>query len=355
VYSKGGAQDAHEAIRPISVSRTPDSVKPFLEPDFYKLYELIWRRAVACQMSPANYAQRQIIFNVLETDYTFKATGSTLIFDGFLKIYRPEDDNEEKSAVLPESIAVKDQPGVDKITSKQHFTVPPPRYTEATLVKELEKQEIGRPSTYAAIMTTILKRKYVERQNKRFIPTELGKAVVKMLVENLPDIINVSFTAKMENDLDKIAAGEKNRDNVLLDFYKKFKQDLAKFTQQDGGIKPTKFTETDLVCPKCNKNKLLIRLARTGEFLACSGFPQCNFTSSFERDEDGNIKIVERSSTKELEVSCPQCGKKLVEKMGRFGKFAACPGYPECKFIQKTFIKKFEKKNNDSGDQAGKS
>lgn len=343
-YSKGGAaQDAHEAIRPISVHKTPESIKQYLEPNFYKLYELIWRRAIACQMTPANYAQRQVLIEAGK-DYVFKATGSSLIFDGFLKVYKPEED-EEKTAMLPEKIVSGELLGVEKIAKKQHFTQPPPRYTEASLVKELEKQGIGRPSTYAAIMTTIQRRKYVEKQSKKFIPTELGKAVVKMLVENLSDIINVTFTAKMEDDLDKIAEGSIERDEVLLGFYSKFKKDLEKFADFSSGAAPTKFTETEIECPKCKKNKLLIRLARTGEFLACSGFPDCKFTSSFEREgEEGIIKMIDRSATKELEMKCPNCGKNLVEKTGRFGKFAACPGFPDCKYIHKT--KKFGAKKD---------
>jgi DNA topoisomerase-1 len=208
-------------------------------------------------------------------------------------------------------------------------------------------------------MTTIQKRKYVDRQNKRFMPTELGKAVVKMLVENLSDIINVSFTAKMENDLDKIALGEEDRDKVLLTFYKKFREDLDKFAQLNGGAKATKFSETEFLCPKCQKNKLLMRLARTGEFLACAGFPACNFTASFERDEDNNIKMIEKPQPVEIDKDCPKCGKKLVEKVGRFGKFVACPGYPDCKFIQKDFKKSFPKKEKvadekDDSSESGK-
>ena len=334
IYAEGGAQDAHEAIRPISVGRTPESVKRLLEPDFFKLYELVWRRAVACQMTPAKYAQRQVLV-VAGEDYLFKATGSTLLFDGFLKVYRPEEEAEEKVAILPEEIKGGDNVALEKLSSKQHFTQPPPRYTEATLVKELKTQGIGRPSTYATIMTTIPRRKYVGKENKRFVPTELGKAVVKMLVENLPDIINVTFTATMEDDLDKIALGEKERDVVLLGFYKKFKQDLENFWNQPGGERPAKYVDTGLQCPRCTKNKLVIRLARTGEFLACLGFPECNYTSSFERNDENQITIVEKAQPKELAVACPNCGKNLVEKMGRFGKFAACPGYPDCKYICK--------------------
>lgn len=334
-FSKSGAQDAHEAIRPVSVARTPDSLKTMLEPDFFKLYDLIWRRTVSCQMAPAIYAQRQILLDA-GNDMIFKITGSTLVFDGFLKIYKPEEENEEKSSVIPDSIKVDEVLPVDKLNSKQHFTQPPPRFTEATLVKELEKMGIGRPSTYATIMTTIQKRNYVEKVSKKFVPTELGKAVTKILVDNLSDIFNVSFTAKMEEDLDKIAAGSASRDDVLLSFYEKFKKDLAKFIEIAQIERAAKTVETNLTCPKCNNAKLLIRFSRSGEFLGCSAFPQCNFTSGFERLENNEIKIVEKDLTpKELNIACPNCGKKLIERTGRYGKFAACPGYPECKYIHK--------------------
>lgn len=332
-YSTGGAQDAHEAIRPIAVSRTPEFVKNLLEPDFYKLYDLIWKRTVSCQMTSAIYAQRQILIDVLDGEYVFKATGSTLLFDGFLRVYKPEEETEEKTVVLPEKIDVGAVVGVNKIASKQHFTQPPARFNEASLVKELKNQGIGRPSTYAAIISTIQKRNYVEKIDKRFVPTELGKAVVAMLIDNLSDIINVSFTAKMEEDLDKIAAGEIDRDAVLLIFYEKFKKDLDRFKTNVNENRPAKFVATDENCPKCEKNKLLIRFSRSGEFLACSGFPECNFTSSFERDESGKIKLLEKGASKELDKTCPNCGKRLIEKSGRYGKFAACPGYPECKYI----------------------
>ena len=341
IYAKSSAaQDAHEAIRPVDISKTPDSVKSFLENDFYKLYDLIWKRTVACQMSAAVFAQRQILIDVLDGNFLFKATGSTLIFDGFLKLYKPEDDNEEKNLPLPKDIVEQAELFVEKIASKQHFTQPPPRFTEATLVKELKNQGIGRPSTYAAIISTIQKRSYVEKVEKRFVPTELGKAVVVMLVDNLKDIINASFTANMEGDLDKIASGEKDRDSVLLPFYEKFQKDLTSFKVNADENKPTKFVPTEEVCPKCKKNNLLIRFSKGSEFLACSGFPDCNFTSSFEREADGKLKLLEKGVAKEIDLECPQCGKRLVEKMGRFGKFAACPGYPECKYIHKSFAKK---------------
>lgn len=349
VYSKGGAQDAHEAIRPISIFKTPEKVKGFLEPDFYKLYDLIWRRTVACEMASAVFASRQVLISVGD-DYLFKTTGSTLLFDGFLKLYLPEEDEEEKASKIPELIQKDQVWKAEKINSKQHFTEPPPRYNEASLVKELEKRGIGRPSTYATIMSTIQKRNYVEKINKRFHPTEFGKAVVKVLVENLPDIFNPSFTAGMEEHLDKIAAGDEARDLVLLNFYEKFKADLNKFVGSfDKEGARAKFVETELICPTCKENKLVIRFSKNGEFLACSGFPKCTFTSQFEKDENGNVRMVEKSEKKELDETCPNCGKNLVEKVGRYGKFAACPGYPDCKFILKRGDKsaRFDVKKND--------
>lgn len=361
-YSKDAAQDAHEAIRPISMFRTPESLKNVLEKNFYDLYELIWRRTIACQMNPALYSQRQVL---LEGDkFVFKATGSTLLFDGFLKVYKPEEENEEKTETLPSNIATKEQLNASTITSKQHFTQPPARYNEASLVKELEKKGIGRPSTYATIMTTIQKRNYVEKVAKRFVPTELGKAVVKMLVENFAEIINISFTAKMEDDLDKIASGDVERNKILLGFYENFKKTLNKFVEKSSTEKSTKFVPTEIMCPKCNKHALVIRFSKSGEFLGCSGFPECSFTSTFERDENNNIKLIERQKPVELEEKCPQCGKNLIERTGRYGKFVACPGYPACKYIKKDpnapqsssggFKKKFSKSPEKESDSSTK-
>ncbi|MEX2437749.1 MAG: type I DNA topoisomerase, partial [Candidatus Babeliales bacterium] len=220
--SKGKTQDAHEAIRPVDVSITPDYARKYLTPDQAKLYELIWRRFVACQMTPAEYAQRQVIIE--GGKYTFSVTGSTLIFDGFLKAYSAddeEDDAKSDKVVIPKNIAEKDIVDLSKIDPKQHFTQPPPRYTEASLVKELEKEGIGRPSTYATIMSTIRARSYTQLdEKKRFVPTELGMTVITLLAENLPKIMNVKFTAHMEEDLDKIEQGELERDTLLHVFWK---------------------------------------------------------------------------------------------------------------------------------------
>lgn len=334
IYSKKGAQDAHEAIRPINVELTPEYVGKYLTPDQSKLYGLIWKRFLACQMSPAEYFQRQVLID--GGKYTFKATGSTLMFDGFLKVYSVEDEESEQGVKIPKEIKEKDPINLKKVESKQHFTQPPARYTEASLVKELEKKGIGRPSTYAAILSTIQKRKYVTKDKKKFIPTELGKTVDKMLRQNLPDIINVSFTAHMEEDLDKIAEGQVKRDDVLNEFYKEFKKDLRAFGGKDA---PKEALATELKCPKC-QSILLVRFGKTGEFLGCSKYPNCDFTANFTRDEKGNIIFSPEEMKSEIvNINCPNCSRPLVKKMGRFGPFLACPGYPECKYIHQESLK----------------
>lgn len=340
-FAKKGAQDAHEAIRPIDVSIMPSAVARYLSPEQSKLYELIWKRFVASQMEAAEYFQRQVL---IEGDkFQCKATGSSLMFDGFLKVYLVEEDEEdEKNVKIPKDIKESDPLALKKLDPKQHFTQPPARYTEATLVKELEKRGVGRPSTYATILSTIQQRGYVVKELKRFLPTELGKAVNEMLVKNLPDIINVTFTASMEENLDKIAQGETVRDKVLLDFYNKFQKDLVAF----GGTEVSrKAVTTELDCPECKKAKLVTRFSKTGEFLGCSTFPECKFTSNFTRNEEGTITIDSKVPTQtdatgnQSALTCPQCGKNLVSKMSRFGPFLTCPGYPECKYIHQETLK----------------
>ncbi|MBT4594657.1 type I DNA topoisomerase [bacterium] len=331
-YSKKGAQDAHEAIRPVKVTISPEVVDIYADRDVAKLYKLIWRRFLASQMTPAKYFQRQVL--VSGGDFIFKATGSTLVFDGFLKVYAPSDDKEDAKDTIPKSIAKDKALDLGKTDSKQHFTQPPPRYSEASLVKDLESKGIGRPSTYAATISTIQKRSYIEIDKKRFSPTELGRTVSSLLVKHFPDIINVQFTAKMEEYLDKIAAGEVDRDKVLLGFYEKFSKDLEAF---GGMAKGKAAVKTDIKCPECGK-ELLVRFGKSGEFLGCSGFPDCKVTKNFERDEKGEIQIVDQVAGGEVESSeelgnCPQCNKELVKRMGRFGPFTACSGYPECKYI----------------------
>ena len=328
---KGKTQDAHEAIRPIDVTITPTMARKYLPADAAKLYDLIWKRFVACQMKPAQYAQRQVV--ITGGKYTFKITGSTLLFDGFLKVYKADESEKEEKIILPPGLKAKEPVDLTKIDPKQHFTQPPPRYTEASLVKELEKEGIGRPSTYATILNTIRARAYTTLEKKRFIPTELGMTVIKMLVENLPKIMDIKFTALMEEDLDKIANGELKRDKLLKDFYLDFQKDLETFRGEKNKTK--KAMLSDITCPQCKKEKLMIRFGKTGEFLGCASYPDCTFTSNFSRDEQGVIVLVKAEKPKKLKEKCPNCGKALREIKGKFGDFIACSGYPACKFIKR--------------------
>lgn len=326
--TKAAAQDAHEAIRPVDVNIRPEFVQKYVSSDLYKLYDLIWKRFVACQMTSAKYAQRQVIIE--GGKYTFKVTGSTLIFDGFLKLYQAdEEDSESGESKIPPHIKADDKLDLKNIDPKQHFTQAPPRYTEASLVKGLEKEGIGRPSTYATILNTIRARSYTNLEKKKFVPTELGMSVTNLLKENLPKIMDIKFTALMEEDLDKIAKGEMERDSLLKEFYENFQKDLESFKEKKGkAAEPT-----DVQCPECKERNLVIRFGKAGEFLGCPGFPECKFTSNFKRDETGKIELVEAKPVELLDEKCPKCGKPLRKIQGRFGEFLACSGYPECKYI----------------------
>ena len=280
-------------------------------------------------MTPAEYAQRQV--TIQGGKYTFKVTGSTLIFDGFLKVYSAVDDDEkEAKVIIPKELKVEHKIDLEKTDPKQHFTQPPPRFTEASLVKELEKDGIGRPSTYGAILNTIRARSYTELDpKKRFVPTELGMKVSHLLTENLPKIMDVKFTAIMEEDLDKIAHGELNRDELLRAFHAMFAKDLEAFRGEAKRAVET----TDIKCPLCKKGKLVIRFGKTGSFLGCSRFPECKFTSNFKRAEDGTIELIKHEEPQTLDMKCPLCGKPLRKVRGKYGEFIACSGYPECKYI----------------------
>lgn len=332
IYEKSTGQDAHEAIRPIDIAITPEFVKKYADKDTARLYELIWKRFVACQMSAALYAQRQVTLD--GGVYTFRATGSTLLFDGFLKVYQvEEEDDQEGKAAIPDTVAEKLKTTLQKIDPVQHFTQPPPRFSQATLVKELEKEEIGRPSTYATILKTIQQRAYTRLEKKRFVPTELGMAVTKLLTENLPKIMNVKFTAVMEQDLDKIAQGELERDTLLKTFYEDFEKDLEAFR----GEKRKSVEPTSIQCPQCKNGFLLVRFGKSGPFVGCEKYPECNFTSNFVRNEDGSITVTIAEKPKELTEKCPDCGKNLRVVNGRYGEFTACSGYPDCKYIKQIF------------------
>jgi DNA topoisomerase-1 len=335
VYTKSGkakAQDAHESIRPIDVEITPTIAQKYLEKDSAKVYELIWKRFVASQMKAAEYAQRQV--TIVGGKYTFKVTGSTLIFDGYLSVYKSDEEEKEEKIKLPAQLA-KDMPvDLHAVLPKQHFTQPPARFTEASLVKNLEKEGIGRPSTYATILNTIRERAYTTLdEKKRFVPTELGMMVTKLLVENLPKIMDPKFTAHMEEDLDKIEHGELERDTLLRSFYEPFEKDVAQFRGTDGGKQSVK---TDILCPQCGKHNLVIRFGKAGEFIGCAGFPECTFTSNFKRLEDGTLELVKAEEPQMLDEKCPQCGKQLRMMRGKYGMFTACSGYPECKYIKRT-------------------
>lgn len=334
--SKDKAQDAHEAIRPIDLDVTPEIAARHLPKDAAQLYTLIWQRSVACQMTPALYAQRTV--SIKGGKFLFKVTGSTLIFDGFLKAYGidEEDQDENEKNVLPAELVEKMPLDLKKVLPKQHFTQAPPRYSEASLVKELEKEGIGRPSTYATILNTIRARSYTTLEKKRFVPTELGMAVTKMLVENLPDVMNIKFTALMEHDLDKIAHGELERDTLLRAFHESFEKSVEAFGKKYGGKQRKAAQKIDLICPECKKNNLAILFGKTGEFLGCSGYPDCSFTSNFKRNEAGQIELVKAEAPQLLDETCPQCGLQLRMINGKFGDFIACSGYPKCKYIKQT-------------------
>jgi DNA topoisomerase-1 len=333
---KKDAQDAHEAIRPTDVTRTPDSLTQYLKPEELKLYRLIWQRFVASQMMPALFDQTTI--DIQAGRLMFRATGSVQKFDGFLKVYQEGRDekgeDEEDERTLP--LVVKGESLVlNKIDPEQHFTEPPPRFTEATLVKALEEKGIGRPSTYAAIMTTIQEREYVEKKEGRFHPTALGKTVNDVLIEGgFADLFNETYTARMEEELDEIEEGKLKWTDALTEFYDKFKDDLAQFTKYAKDIK-TKETPTDEVCLKCNTPGMVQKLGRFGKYLKCL---QCGATRDAEpaAGQDG-AAATEGSGNGEAEEpeACELCGKQMQLKRGRFGPFYGCSGYPECTNIRK--------------------
>ncbi|KKR97147.1 MAG: topoisomerase protein [candidate division TM6 bacterium GW2011_GWE2_41_16] len=328
---KGKSQDAHEAVRPVDIERTPDSLARLLDKDLLKLYSLIWKRFVACQMTPSEFAQKQI--TIKGGKFECKASGSVLTFPGYSALYARADEDEVVEAdadetTIPASLNKDSNIALKTVDPKQHFTQPPARFSEATLVKEMEKDGIGRPSTYATILKTIQARAYTELdQRKRFVPTDLGTTVTNFLVEHFPKLFSLNFTAEMEQDLDKVAQGDLERDKLLRTFYETFSSTLEKVEKKA----PKKIVEaTDIICPTCKAKNLVIRFGKTGPFLGCPGYPECSFTSNFERDESGTIKLVEQKS---IDMACPKCGKPLRMVRGRFGPFISCSGYPECKYI----------------------
>ncbi len=323
--SPKGAQEAHEAIRPTSVELTPDEVAPFLDKDHLALYTLIWKRFVACQMSPAEYQQTQVDIEAGEA--VFRATGSILTFKGFTVVYEEEalqSTDKAEDGLLP-PLKKNQVLKIKQLEPRQHFTQPPPRFTEATLIKALEENGIGRPSTYATIISNINQRAYVKVEKGRFRPTELGFLVTDLLVKNFPDIMDIHFTAQMESDLDRIEKGQIRWTNVLEKFYEKFQSDLEKAKAKMKGEMPA-----GVNCPECGR-PMVIKSGRNGLFLACSGYPECTHTSNFERDEKGRVIAEKPPEVPGPDAVCEKCGKPMVVKRGRFGAFLACSGYPECK------------------------
>jgi len=329
--NKNNAQDAHEAIRPTSVFNHPEKIKNFLTPDQFRLYDLIWKRFVASQMAQALIDQKTIMIQATDK-YLFSVSGSTIKFPGFMMLYsQAEDIKEPDIQSLPEveaGTALKTL----QILPKQHFTKPPPRFTEASLVKELEKNGIGRPSTYASILTVIRDKGYVEFINKCFVPSELGFIVNDLLVLSFPGVLNISFTAGMENNLDDVESGKLEEVQLLNDFYKSFKKNLDMASEQMISVKGVGI-DTDLACPSCGK-QLNIKIGRNGHFLACTGYPDCSFTSNYLRDEKGNISIQEKNVDLTKVKDCIKCGKPMIQKEGKFGNFLACTGYPDCKHTE---------------------
>ncbi|MBO8127596.1 MAG: type I DNA topoisomerase [Peptococcaceae bacterium] len=311
---KGKVQDAHEAIRPTSVKRHPDQIKEYLTPDQYKLYSLIWSRFVASQMAFAVIDTTRV--DIVAGRYTFRATGSIITFPGFLQVYEDLDEKRDEFAILPE-LAEGELVRALRRTPKQHFTQPPPRYSEATLVRTLEELGVGRPSTYAPVVDTIQRRGYVIRRGKNLHPTELGMVVIELLKEYFPDIINPEFTAEMEEELDKIEEGDLDWVEILERFYKQFKVEVAKAEDEIGRVKVADKEVTDEVCEKCGRN-MVIKMGRYGRFLACPGFPECRNARPLL--EDTGFK-------------CPKCGKAIVRRRSKKGRvFYGCAGYPNCDF-----------------------
>lgn len=316
--ARGRAQDAHEAIRPTSVARTPEMVKPYLTSDQYRLYELIWRRFVASQMAAAVYDTVRV--DIAARGFVFRATGAALKFPGFLAVYGEKDEEEGEEVALPAALLmlrVGDEVRLVRLEPQQHFTQPPPRYTEATLVRALEEKGIGRPSTYAPILETIQRRGYVVRRNKYLVPSPLGVAVVDLLKQYFPNIVNVGFTAAVEEKLDRIEEGEVDWVNVLREFYGPFRQEVARAESEAGQVRVEEEVSEE-VCEKCGRN-MVIKMGKYGKFLACPGFPACRNA---------------RPLVQETKFACPRCGEALVVRRTRKGKeFYGCRGYPVCDYV----------------------
>ena len=330
--SKKTAQGAHEAIRPTSVERTPQSLKSDLEPELWKLYSLIWNRFVASQMNPALFDQTDVQIDAGRVE--FKATGSITKFAGFLAVYqesKPEErdaGSEQEEAILPE-MHEGEVLELKELLPAQHFTQPPARYNEASLVKALEAKGIGRPSTYASILSTIQDREYVNKQDGKFYPSEIGEVVLELLVSSFQELFDYEYTARMEDHLDRIESGRERWQQTMRDFYTRLAKKLEIAEKEMRDIK-SEAIETGDVCDKCG-SKMVMKWGKFGRFLACSAYPECHNTREIPKNGD----ISEPQQTKSEEIQCEKCGKPMVLKRGRFGEFMACSGYPECRNTKK--------------------
>jgi DNA topoisomerase I len=335
---KENTQDAHEAIRPTSVWRTPESLKKDLTPDLFRLYELIWRRFVACQMQNSVSDQITLLIDSFSestngkrlNSYQFRTTDSTIKFKGFLALYddvfEEEEEDTEDVFSIPEEIEVGDLLDLQELFKKQHFTNPPSRYTESSLIKQLDNLGIGRPSTYALIVSTIINRTYCDLRERKLYATELGEAVNRLLASHFSDVINVKFTAQMEEELDKIAEGELSYKKVLDDFYLPFNLDLEFLNKKTKEIKEALIEKTDIDCEKCGK-KMIIKWGRNGRFLSCSNYPKCKNAKPLPGEQEEHQELAEGKN-------CNTCGAPMVVKSSKYGKFLGCSNYPDCRNIQ---------------------
>jgi DNA topoisomerase-1 len=317
------AQEAHEAIRPTSVNRTPEALKPFLSRDQHRLYDLIWRQFVACQMEPAVFAHTRI--DVEAGRGLFRARGKVLRFDGYLRAVggaKVEARGKKKAEPLLPDVSAGNRLELRELTATQHFTQPPPRFTEATLVKALEKEGIGRPSTYAQIIRTIQERKYVKQEQRAFHATPLGMLVTDKLIKHFPDILDTRFTSKMEDELDKVEEAKMAWQEAVQDFYTVFEMDLLRAKEEMRGVNEDP-EPSEYICENCGKGMVYL-WNKWGRFLGCSGYPDCQTSHSV--DDEGLIRRDEAS-----EHVCDQCHKPMVIKSGKRGKFLACTGFPNCK------------------------
>jgi len=336
--SKKGAQEAHEAIRPTSVARDPESVKQYLKEDEFKVYKLIWQRFVASQINPAVFDQTTVDIDAKQGNesYWFRVTGSVLKFDGFLKVYEEskegkDDEDEELKHKLP-PLEAGQKLTLKALKPEQHFTEPPPRYNEASLVKELEERGIGRPSTYATILSTIQERQYVTKIGGKFAPTEIGLVVTDLLIENFRDIFDVAYTARLEEELDEVEDGKEKWTDALGEFYKKFQKDLRYAEKHMENIKRME-KPTDEKCEQCG-SPLVIKWGKHGSFYACSSYDKDDPNScKFTKENPINLPDLDSADMQETaqEEYCENCGRVMVLKRGRFGQFMACTGYPDCK------------------------